>query len=188
MNKEKWLTLIQKQGKNNWLWIAGLAGILLIGISTLFGGESTSTSETADNTPSVTDTQTYARQLEEQLEEMISSMQQAGKCKVMVTMEQGTEYVYATEEKNSTDVSQSSEDSRFSTGSRSSGEETYIMVSTKDGDRPLLLTQLAPRVKGVVVVCSGGGQKAVAEAITKALATALDISKNRICVVEGTIS
>ena len=67
MNKEKWLTLIQKQGKNNWLWIAGLAGILLIGISTLFGSESTSTSETADNTPSVTDTQTYARQLEEQL-------------------------------------------------------------------------------------------------------------------------
>lgn len=187
MNKEKIAAFLQKSGKSNWLWIVGLLGILLIGFSSLFGG-SDDVKETATQTESVTDTQEYAKMLETRLEEMLSHIQQAGTCKVMVTMEQGTEYVYATEEKTSIDTSETSEDSRFSTGSRSAGEEKYIMVSTKEGDRPLLLTELAPRVKGVVVICSGGGNPTVAQTIQKALATALDISGNRICVVEGTIS
>ena len=116
---------------------------------------------------------------------MVSSISGVGECRVMVTMEQGTEYIYATQEKNTVDASQTSENSRFSTGSRSSDEETYIMVSTDTGQQPVLITALSPKVKGVVVVCQGGGNSGVCQNVRTALATLLNISSSRICVVTG---
>ncbi|MBR3844366.1 MAG: hypothetical protein IKM39_02540, partial [Clostridia bacterium] len=129
--------------KGNWLWIVGLVGILLIGLSSL-GGDS---KETPDNTVSPgEDAAAFAEELESRLETMVASIQGVGECQVMVTMEQGTEYIYATQEKNTVDASQTSENSRYSTGSRSSDEETYIMVSTDGGEQPVLITALSPKV------------------------------------------
>jgi stage III sporulation protein AG len=181
MNQEKILEFFKTKSKGNFLWILGLVGILLIGLSALFG-------EGEDQTPKseglvYTDTKVYAKSLEEQLEEIVSNIKNAGACKVMVTLEQGAEYVYATEEKNTADTSQTSEESRQITGNKVSDEETYIIVSTKQGDQPLLLTEIAPRVKGVVVVCEGGSNPQVVATVTNALATALNISENRVCVV-----
>jgi stage III sporulation protein AG len=177
MDKEKIRSLFK--GKGNLLWILGLLGIVLIGISGLFGGE-----EPVENDSlSYVDTDDYARRLEQQLEDIVGNIKNAGDCQVMVTMAQGTEYVYAREEKNMADTSQTSEESRLITGNKVSDEETYIMVSTKQGDKPLLLTEIAPRVKGVVVVCEGGGNAMVIDTVTEALATALNISKSQVCVV-----
>ena len=172
----------QKKGKGNWLWIVGLVGILLIGISSVTGESSDSAEATLSGQE---DTLVYAKALEQRLETMVESIYGVGKCNVMVTMEQGTEYIYATQEKNTVDASQTSENSRYSTGSRSSDEETYIMVSTDSGQQPVLLTALAPKVKGVVVVCQGGSDSGVCQTVRTALATLLNISSNRICVVTG---
>ncbi len=173
----------QKKGKGNWLWIFGLVGILLIGLSSIMGGSSSDTPQTTLSGEE--DTIAYAKALEQRLEGMVGSIYGVGECRVMVTMEQGTEYIYATQEKNTVDASQTSENSRYSTGSRSSDEETYIMVSTDGGQQPVLLTALAPKVKGVVVVCEGGGDSGVCQTVRTALATLLNISSNRICVVTG---
>ena len=179
---EKWLAKLRPFLKTNRLIVLGIAGMVLIGLSSLISpGESKEPS----NTSSAVNTQEYAENLEEQLENLLSRITGAGKCRVMITMEQGTEYVYATEERNTADVSQTSECERYSTGSRSTDEQTYIMISTDQGDQPLLLTELAPRVKGVVVVTPGADDPAVVEQIQTALATALDITAGRICVVEG---
>ncbi len=185
MDCKKWLALIKKPTKTGILFAIGLAGILLIGLAGLFGGRQAEKPEIAASRVSTED---YAAALEEKLQNTVARIRGAGRCSVMVTMEQGAEYVYATGEKTSVDTSQTSEDSRFSTGSRASGEETYILISTKEGDQPLLLTELAPRVKGVVVVCSGGGDAVVADTIKRTVATAVDVSMNRICVVEGNLT
>ncbi len=174
--------LLNKIDKRQWLLILGITGMILIGLSSCVSTHSEK--EDRQETSSDENWQ-YAATLEEQLETVLSSVEGAGPCQVMVTLEQGTEYIYATEEKNSIDVSETSEDQRFSTGSKTADEATYIMVSTDEGEQPLLLTCLAPKVKGVVVVCNGGNNAAVCRAITKALATALDISENCICVVYG---
>ncbi len=181
--KEKIQALFGKKGKGNLLWIMGLVGVLLIGLSSFFGGDS---SDSPDNTVSAgEDSLVYAKNLEERLETMVSTIQGVGDCRVMVTMEQGTEYIYATQEKNTVDASQTSENSRYSTGSRSSDEETYIMVSTDKGEQPVLITALSPKVKGVVVVCEGGGDSGVCQMVRTALATVLNINSSRICVVAG---
>lgn len=169
--------------KGNWLWILGLVGILLIGLSTMFSSSHTESSK--DAVPSCDDTTLYAKELEERLEKLVGTIGGVGECEVMVTMEQGTEYIYATQQKNTVDASQTSENSRYSEGSRSSDEETYIMVSTDKGEQPVLLTALSPRVKGVVVVCQGGEEAVVCEQVKTAIATVLNINSNRICVVAG---
>ena len=179
-------SFLSKKGKGNWLWVIGLVGILLIGFSSAIDND-------AKDTPNATlsgeeSTTVYAQALESRLENMVSAISGVGKCRVMVTMEQGTEYIYATQEKNTVDASQTSENSRFSTGSRSSDEETYIMVSTDEGQQPVLITALSPKVKGVVVVCQGGEDSVVCQNVRTALATLLNISSNRICVVTGNYS
>ncbi len=183
MNKEKMLSFIQKQGKNNRLIIIGLVGILLIGLSGFF--PINKTTQRSENNSQPMDTQLYAQQLEERLETLLSTVHGVGRNQVMVTMEQGPEYVYATEEKNSMQTDQTSESDKISTENKSSDEEKYIMIATDEGDQPLLLTQLAPRVKGVVVVCEGGNNETVCRQVVQVLATALDIGENRICVAVG---
>ena len=63
---------------------------------------------------------------------------------------------------------------------------TYFSVRGSDGsEQALPLTELQPVIRGVVVVCPGGGDPAVAERITQAVTTALDISSARVCVVQS---
>ena len=184
MNKEKWLTLLKQKDKRFWLAVVGIAGLLLI----LFSGMLSGNSDKKEVQTKQNENREYTEYLEEQLEELLCRISGVGECDVLVTLEQGTEYIYATEEKNTLDVSETSEDQRFSTGSKTADEATYILVSTDNGQQPLLLTCISPKVKGVVVVCGGGGNEAVCTAVTKALSTALNIRESCICVVQGNIS
>ncbi len=185
MKWDKAIAFFKSKGKYNWLFAIGLLGILLIGLSGVLSGGEVSNNETSSVTVS---SEQYAANLENQLCDMLQHVDGVGKCKVMVTIDQGTEYIYATQEKNSKNTIETSEDNKFSAENESADEETYIMVETDNGEQPLLITQLSPKVKGVVVVCGGGDNPAVCQKVCKAVATALHISETRICVIQGTIS
>lgn len=180
MNLPNFKAWMAKLGKTNLLILCGGVGVLLIVLSGFLSSGETTSPESA--TSQMT-TEEYAVQLEKRLAGMLKKIEGVGSCRVMVTMEQGTEYIYATQDKNSVQIDETSENDKYATESKSTGEQTYIMVSTKQGEQPLLLTELAPRVKGVVAVCGGGGDEWVVRTVTKALATALDIQESRICVV-----
>lgn len=174
----KWL---KQQNKSNLLIIAGVIGMACIALSSLLPSGQSKPKESATSVSSLS-SEEYALHLEQRLERMIKGIQGAGNCKVLVTIEQGTEYIYATEDKNSTQVDETSEVEKHSTESKASDEQTYIMVSTKQGEHPLLLTELTPRVKGVVAVCDGGGNPDVVQRVKQALVTALSIREDQICV------
>lgn len=179
--KEKVIAFFTKKG--NWLWVLGLLGILLIGVSSLFShGSSDTVGVTATGSE---DALAYATALEQRLESIVGTIEGVGNCRVMVTLEQSTEYIYATQEKNTMDSSQTSEDTRYSTGNRTQDEETYIMVSTDSGEQPVLITALSPKVKGVAVVCQGGANANVCQAIRTTVATVLNIDSEHICIVAG---
>ena len=73
----------------------------------------------------------------------------------MVTLENGVEYVYATQEKINTDRQE--DDGRIS--QRDDSDKSIIVVDTEDGKQGLLVTEIQPTVKGVVVVCEGGDRR-----------------------------
>ncbi len=166
------------------LLAAGLAAIALLFISDFFGKEAESTSaEPAVYSVSEMNYEEYAASLERRLTELISSVDGAGSAKVMVTLECGTEYVYASQQKSTSAVSENTNpDGRVSRDEKRSGEESLVLIDVGRGEEPLILKQITPTVAGVVVLCSGADNVNVRQQIINVVTTALGTSSNRVCV------
>ena len=150
------------------LWI-GIAGILLIAVSEVWPkrGE-------AEKTSTVTLTEAEVEQaLERRITTLLRQVEGVGNCRVMVTLESGAQTVYAADT-----VSATGADGTVS------HRESYLTVDTDSGPVGLLLTRIQPTVKGVAVVCDGGGDPIVQERVIQVVATAFHISERRVCVVK----
>ena len=173
MGRYGWLTFWRAWNRDKTirllLWI-GLAGILLIAVSELFPRRD----KKAEQTASVTLTGSQVEwALEQRIAELLRQVEGVGACRVMVTLEKGSEAVYATDIVSAEDGDGSS-----------SLSEHYLTVDTAAGPAGLLLTQLEPTVKGVAVVCEGGGNPAVQQRVIQVVSTAFHISERRVCVVK----
>lgn len=157
----------------------GLCGMVLILLS---GWLPRSQTKTSLPTPSDSDTEDYAHRLEERLETLLSHMQGVGKCDVLITLAGGKEYIYATEEKSTTKRSEDSDSGNRSVDEQDTGEQEYIILKTDGGEQALIITELAPRIGGVVVVCDGGANGSVAQRVAQAVGVALDIPSAKVCV------
>ncbi len=168
------------KGKN-WLFIAGILGIVLIGVSGLLP-KADKTKSTQAQTAARLSAEEFTQKTEEKLADIVRSIEGAGECRVMVTLENGVEYVYATQEKINTDRQE--DDGRIS--QRDDSDKSIIVVDTEDGKQGLLVTEIQPTVKGVVVVCEGGDQPLVQQRIVNTITTALNLSSKRVCVTKLT--
>ena len=102
-------------------------------------------------------------QLENRLETLIAQMDGAGKTTVMLTLETGEETIYALD----TQSGQMQE------------QQTHVLL--EDGSA-LAETIYQPQIRGVAVLCDGGGDVRVAARITEMVGALLDLPSNRICV------
>lgn len=106
----------------------------------------------------------YAAELETRLTALISRVEGAGKTAVMVTLESGSESIYATD----TD---------------SDGSSTHVLLGSGGADG-LVETVETPRVLGVAVVCEGGGSAAVQSRVTALVQALTGIGTNHITVAK----
>lgn len=162
------------------LLVVGTVAILLLALPDMASVCSTTEVKTETGQLELTE---YADQLEARLEEMISAIDGAGKTRVMVTLQNGIEYVYASEDKTSVNTSENT----GSNGSQSSeakenSENSYIIIKDDSGERALIRTELMPTVNGVVVICEGADDPVTAERILSVVTTALNISSKRVCI------
>ncbi|MCI8652566.1 MAG: stage III sporulation protein AG [Angelakisella sp.] len=177
--------LILKIGKyrlnlSTLVFFLGLAGILLIGLSSWLpaggGGEKHTGVQEAD-------AKAYSAQLEERLTAILQEIDGVGTARVMVTLENGYQKVYARSEKTNNDLL---EDIRAGdekkTQEKQTTEQTYVLVDGAGGKVPLVTAQLEPEIKGVVVVCEGGGDPQVAGKVVDTVRVALNISSARVSV------
>ena len=105
----------------------------------------------------------YRLRLEGDVASLASRMRGVGEVyAVLITLEAGDEYVWAQ-----------------NTGS---GGSTDVVISNKEG---LLVERKMPRVRGVSVVCSGGGSSQVKKELTDAISAALGVASSRIHISEG---
>ena len=172
--------LLKGRGAYRLLVAAGLLGMVLIAVSQGRppGGE---TGEPASQ-PGTETTEEYVQRLEERLEALVESMEGAGEARVMVTLEQGSLQVYATERKEDFQV-----EDDYDTGAakrKDSTEDSYLLVEDGNGRKQALpTTTVEPTIRGVTVVCAGGEDPQVAARVTEGVTTALGISSNRVCVI-----
>lgn len=164
--------------------IAGIIGIALIFFSGFIKSEKKDqeVNQKAEST-SIDD---YVKQLEVNLTNMVSCIKGAGDCKVMVTIENGAQTIYATEGKKNTEDTEDSSNGELKRRQKSDDSETkYITVKGPNGEEEALaITEVQPTVKGVVVVCSGGDDPEVQQRIINAVTTALNITTKRVCVTK----
>lgn len=169
----------------NIIFMAGIIGIILILISYFVfdGSHSGKTDKSTTASGPMTTSDEYTRQLEEKLTKIVASITGSDNVTVMVTLESGAEYVYANDVRSSADVSEANTSGSSAAARTDELEENYILVDTSDGGQvALLLTELAPTVKGVVVVCDGGSNEQIQKKVSSAVTTALDITSKRVCV------
>lgn len=168
----------QKLTKPTVIMAIGLLGILLIGIAPLLKTGGTNTQPVQQSIPSAEE---YAAALENRLEQLLGRIDGVGEVEVMITLKSGYTYTYAVTEKVNSDVSEEykSDDQRKSQ-QKNTTEQSYVMV--EDGGSPLVTALNEPEIKGVVVVCTGGGDQRVIAEVTAAVKTALDVSSARITV------
>lgn len=165
-------------GKRNWLFAVGLAGILLIGLSDLWSARSAP--EPAGQPFSAADTAEVEQALEQRLEALLAQVDGAGAVQVMVTLEDTGEAVYAQDRQSQSQ--EKLEDGVSSHSAERTGE--HILFDGGSGSQALVETYLAPQVKGVAVLCSGGDAITVVKRITDLVSTVLDVPTNRVCVAK----
>ena len=164
------------------IFIIGIAGILLVFFSSLFGGKG---NENAAQGTQSFDSEQYVEKLEERIYTMVTGIQGVGKAKVMITLENTTEYIYESEKRETTDATKDYSDGQTEKEQeRNDYERNVILVEGSNGKEALLKTTVEPKVKGVVVVCQGGENIEVEKSIIDAVTTALDISSNKVCVAK----
>ena len=154
--------LADEKQRVNLLVCMGLAGLLLLAVSSwLPADSSTQSSAPAAMTDRTAD---YAAELETRLTALISRVEGAGKTAVMVTLESGSESIYATDTDND-------------------GSSTHVLLGSGGGDG-LVETVETPRVLGVAVVCEGGGSAAVQSRVTALVQALTGIGTNHITVAK----
>ncbi len=167
------------------IFILGLIGIVLIGLSQFWpsGGEE----ETDVDNGTLTTTEQYKEKLEKRVEELLTTVEGVGKTQVMITLESGVEYVYEKEQNISSTLN---EDNTQSEGAKiqqsEDSKESFIIAEDSNGKKTALVRkQLEPKVQGVVVVCEGGGRATVSKNIYDLITTVLGIGYDQVCVVKS---
>lgn len=174
--------------KKNALFFLGLAGILLIFLSDLlFAPRQSAAEDAVQPEPQIGQTGQRGQteqELEARLTEMISAVQGAGRVRVMLTLENDGETVYAYDEQNDTQTAAGGADGAVSR--RQSYENEHVLIDAGNGRQPLIETCLEPEVKGVAVVCEGGDDITVVKRVTELVSVVLRLPTNRVCVIKMT--
>ncbi len=162
-----------KLGKKNTVLII-VAVLIMLGVlfSEFFAEDSSELVSEQDN--AVYSVQ-YVEKTEKQLEALLEEINGAGEVRVMITLENCYENIYAKGYKQKQDNSDNSQ--------QYESQEEYIIVKNgSNNEECLLIKVLQPTVKGVAVVAQGAGNAQVKAAITQTVCALFDISTAKVSV------
>ncbi|MGN1419147.1 MAG: hypothetical protein ACI4W6_07445 [Acutalibacteraceae bacterium] len=150
---------------------AGLAGILLIALSSI------------DNTGEKAKTQDYkqteslsqsAAEIQTELESFLENIDGTGKVKVMITFETDTETVYAKDTEENSSSQGENEERKY--------KSEHIIIKNDSGESGLEVKQIYPKVRGVAVICENADNPVIREQIVSAVCALFDINSTQISV------
>lgn len=148
-----------------------LIGLIVCVVYFGFVSKPKSDNEHENSTQQNTSAMEYVDMLENKLCNVLSRISGVGQAEVVITLENGFEYEYATDTETKTTISGGNETSITT--------ETVILVSNE----PVVVKEIYPVIKGVVVVADGAENFAVKMNILSAIATVLEIDQANITIL-----
>ena len=104
----------------------------------------------------------YTEEMESRIADLCRQVHGVNEVHVLLTMEGSSEYVYAE--------------------NASGSARDYVILQKGDGSEPVQVHEIYPKIRGVAVVCTRGGDSEMQRTITELLSAALGIAASRICV------
>lgn len=157
-----------------------LLAILILGVI-LFDFDSTASTRTSattkENGINYTSSLEYIETIEKKLSKVLSAISGAGKTQLMISIDSSPIITVASnsEEKSVT----------TSSGTTTTTTTEPIIITTNGKSQPLILGEVLPEIKGVIVVSSGADDVRVKLDIINAVRTVLGISSEKIDVFRG---
>ena len=114
--------------------MVGVVAILVIFLSSFFGGnkkQTTNTETVQQTSASAQSVDDFKTQTEQSLTNLINGIEGVGNASVLVTIEKSSEQVYATEEKTSTQTQQDKNTSSTTKNQSNNSNETKYLVIKK---------------------------------------------------------
>ena len=161
--------------------------VLTLGIILILGANIIKKPKTNNKKIDTTSTQEFIDKIQNDLSNIISSIDGAGKSKVLVTIDEGEEFIYATEKRQNTQTitDGGSYNNQLSKRQIDDSEKKYIITKDSNGnEKPTIVKKIEPKIRGAVISCQGANSKEVRESIIKLVSVALDITPNKICITK----
>ena len=167
-DKKKYITVVL---------ILGICGIAILTFSDVF---SLPQKNKSSSTESLTLDQ-YVENLEKKTKKIISDVEGAGKCKIMITANASSKKEFATDEAITQDSQRRDQEATV----KNDVEKEIVMVEDQNGNKTALVKSVfEPEIRGVLVLCEGADDKNVVENVTNAVKILLGVSANKISVLK----
>lgn len=158
MNENKLNDVISKIKNKPLLALLFLFGVIML----VFGEGLIGKADTTEKSDSSFVVRSYTEELERRAAALISSVSGVSDVKIMITLDCGSEYVYA---ENS-----------------DAGLGEYLIINSQNGEEPVLVKEIFASVRGIGVVCRGGDNVNVKKTVTDLLSSAFGIPTSKISV------
>lgn len=159
-------------------------GLLLIFVgSSFFNIEKPKTIQQTNSYSTINDLKlSYEENLEAKLEETLSYVYGVGKVKVMISFENGKEIVTKNDfSKETSDIVEEASNGDKRQTKNYNQSSTTVKI---DGDSPLIVKEINPKILGVVIVAEGGGDINVKNNLINATKALLNVDIHKIEVLK----
>ena len=173
-NFKKIIDKIKKDKKSIIIFACGILIIVLIMISEI---DIEKEKEIVDD--EVSDTE-YCSYLESKIKDFVETIDGAGKTEVIITLAETTEYIYATDDKDTRKNSSSNNDYTL--------QKDYVIIDNNNNDEGLLIKTIEPKARGVAISCEGADNIKVQEQIYSTVEALLDLNTSDISISKLSLS
>jgi len=187
-SRKLWPKILQKDGAYSWRMIlVGVLGIALLLAGSLLDSAPVKPrqeiqTETAKNLPVVS--RSYEEALEAKLANLLSQVKGAGSVAVSITLENSNTAEFA---KNTTHENRTIQEKDTNGGLRTTTEtkeSEQVLLSKENGvDRPVMVRETKPLIKGVLVIAEGAQDSTVKANLTRAVEAGLGVPVYKITVL-----